>query len=174
MPREITERVLKEIDHILESDSDEVQSKYQAAKLRQSLLRHDQLLRTISEGQAFPDFAEAEISFPPTFKFDKGTRDYDTSHKNRIPAYTDRILFKPNGVQVIEYDSVQDAVHSDHRPVYASLILPLVGREQDLKMKAAVGNKDSSKVDEKTRNVKKRRILKRKRKSTKRINNEKK
>lgn len=98
--------------------------------MRQSLLRHDQLLRTISEGQAFQHFAEGEILFPPTFKFDKGTKEYDTSHKQRIPAYTDRILFKPKGVKVIEYDSVRNAIHSDHRPVYASLILSLIGKER--------------------------------------------
>ncbi len=84
----------------------------------------------MSEGNAFLDFAEGEISFPPTFKFDKGSNDYDTSHKQRIPAWTDRILFKPNNVRVIEYDSVREALHSDHRPVYASLILSLVGRKK--------------------------------------------
>eukprot|EP00957_Ditylum_brightwellii_P057411 4353111-Ditylum_brightwellii.AAC.1 len=58
-------------------------------QLRLNLLRYDQLLKTISEGRAFPNFAEGKITFPPTFKFDKGTPSYDTSHKQRIPAWTD-------------------------------------------------------------------------------------
>ena len=101
----------------------------QARKLRLSLLRHDQLLLSIAEGNAFNDFVEGEISFPPTFKFDKGSNEYDTSHKQRIPAWTDRILFKPNNVRVLDYNSIRDSLHSDHRPVYASLILSLVGKE---------------------------------------------
>jgi len=132
LPREITQKTLNEIDYILNShDEDENLKMHQSAKLRQSLLRHDQLLRTMSEGQAFPDFAEGEIRFPPTFKFDKGSMEYDTSHKQRIPAWTDRIVFKPNGVKVLEYDSVKDATHSDHRPVFASLSLRLIGKVND-------------------------------------------
>ena len=121
LPRELAERT---VNCIQKSEGGT-----EARRLRSSLLRHDQLLRTISEGRAFADFAEGEIQFPPTFKFDKGTLDYDTSHKQRIPAWTDRILFRPNGVEVHEYSSVQDATHSDHRPVYATLGLSLVGRE---------------------------------------------
>jgi hypothetical protein len=60
----------------------------------------------------------------------------------RIPAYTDRILFKPNnnngscGVQVMEYNSIEDAIHSDHRPVYASLVLSLIGKDRRKKVKS--------------------------------------
>mmetsp|Transcript_272 Transcript_272/g.428 ORF Transcript_272/g.428 Transcript_272/m.428 type:complete len:600 (+) Transcript_272:60-1859(+) len=95
--------------------------------LRLDLLRHDQLLRTISEGRAFQGLTEGRIDFPPTFKFDKGTKEYDTSHKQRIPAWTDRILFKPKHVQILEYDCVHDATHSDHRPVYATFLADISG-----------------------------------------------
>ncbi len=148
MPREITERTLNQINTIQESTTiPQTQKRLEISKLRQSLLRHDQLLRTISSGHAFPNFIEGEISFPPTFKFDKGTKDYDTSHKMRIPAYTDRILFKPNnnngsgGVQVMEYNSIEDAMHSDHRPVYASLVLSSIGKDRRKKVKSS---KDAS------------------------------
>ena len=94
------------------------------------LLRHDQLTRVMAQGQAFPDLAEAKITFPPTFKFDKGTKNYDTSHKKRIPAWTDRILFKPFGVKVVEYQSVEDSVHSDHRPVYATFRVNMSGTKE--------------------------------------------
>ncbi len=151
MPREITERTLREIEYILASDCGETWKKQQAAELRLSLLRHDQLLRTMSERQAFSGLAEGEISFPPTFKFDKGSKDYDTSHKQRIPAWTDRILFKPNDVQVIEYDCVREAVHSDHRPVYASLMLSLVGKEirREMAVKVSPSTRDDGSTKKK-------------------------
>lgn len=122
LPREISEKTVDEMTS--------TQDEKKACGLRTSLLRHDQLLQTISEGRAFVDFSEGEIKFPPTFKFDKGTPDFDTSHKHRIPAWTDRVLFKHNkGVKVQEYDSVQNAMHSDHRPVFAKLSLNIEGRE---------------------------------------------
>ena len=60
------------------------------------LLRQDQLLQTISSGRAFTNFCEGKVTFLPTFKFDKGTSDYDTLHKQRIPAWTGRIVFRSN------------------------------------------------------------------------------
>lgn len=120
LPREFTIRSLKELTSTPNSQ--------EAKSVRMSLLRHDQLLRTISEGRAFIGMSEGEITFPPTFKFDKGTHAYDTQ-KQRVPAWTDRILFRPKGVRVHEYRSVQDAMHSDHRPVYATLGLSMIGRE---------------------------------------------
>lgn len=91
------------------------------------LLRHDQLLSTISQGKAFPFFQEGKITFAPTFKLDPFTfQTYDTSSKQRIPAWTDRIVFlsnPPHSVKVLEYDSVPHATHSDHRPVYGTFLL---------------------------------------------------
>jgi hypothetical protein len=93
-----------------------------------SLIRHDQLIHSIAEGRAFPGFSEGKIAFQPTFKFDKDSEGYDSSHKQRIPAWTDRILFKPGGVRVLEYDSVPHAQHSDHRPVFGTFRVSMEGR----------------------------------------------
>ena len=123
LPREMAERTVNKI----QGECDDAK----ARSARNSLLRHDQLLRTISEGRAFTHFSEGEIKFPPTFKFDKGTKDYDSSYKQRIPAWTDRILFKSNGIQIHNYDSVEDATHSDHRPVHATMSLDVLGQEHD-------------------------------------------
>lgn len=43
--------------------------------------------------QVLNNFFEPPIAFPPTYKFDVGTNNYDTSEKMRIPSWTDRILF---------------------------------------------------------------------------------
>ena len=96
---------------------------------RFKLMLHDQLCRTMAERRAFPGFAEGKISFEPTFKFDRETGEYDTSHKQRIPAFTDRILFKPVGTRVLEYASVAHAQHSDHRPVHGTFRINMQGRE---------------------------------------------
>ncbi|GAX19001.1 inositol polyphosphate 5-phosphatase INPP5B/F [Fistulifera solaris] len=110
LPREIVEHTVRKGRNNGKLDSTALQK----------LLRHDQLKAVMAEGLAFPGFAEGKISFDPTFKYDKGTHDFDTSPKQRIPAWTDRVLFKPKGTRVTAYDSVPRASHSDHRPVFAS------------------------------------------------------
>ena len=85
--------------------------------------------RSLHKGAAFPGFAEGKITFMPTFKFDMDTADYDSSHKQRIPAWTDRVLFKPFGTRVVEYTSEEDSRHSDHRPVHATFRVSTVGRD---------------------------------------------
>jgi len=116
LPRELTEHtILHGANHGKASIKD--------------LLRHDQLIHSMAEGRAFPGFAEGKITFLPTFKFDKGSTSYDTSHKQRIPAWTDRILFKPaDGIRVLVYQSVPGAQSSDHRPVYGSYRISMEGR----------------------------------------------
>lgn len=66
-------------------------------------------------------------SFAPTYKFDRGTQQYDTSEKRRIPSWTDRILWKQRGnlVQSLHYDSCPSISISDHKPVSASFLLKL-------------------------------------------------
>lgn len=60
------------------------------------LLEHDQLRKEMASNQSFRlrSFKEADITFPPTYKFDPGTDDHDTSEKERIPAWCDRILYR--------------------------------------------------------------------------------
>lgn len=70
---------------------------------------------------AMQGFQEGLLKFMPTFKFDFGTDTYDTSSKQRIPSWTDRILWKcgrdmpPSAVQQLDYDSLRDVRDSDHR-----------------------------------------------------------
>lgn len=41
----------------------------------------------------FSGYSEGPLNFRPTYKFDSGTDTYDTSTKQRVPAWTDRILY---------------------------------------------------------------------------------
>ena len=130
LPREVAEHTVNELVGFNGLSSESPQGGFrEEVKLREQMLQHDQLLLTLADGRAFPGFAEGKITFPPTFKFDKDTKEYDTSHKQRIPAWTDRVLFKPFGVRVLDYASVEDATHSDHRPVYGSFRVSMEGRE---------------------------------------------
>ena len=115
LPRESVERCIINIQQSRLANAHD-----HANLLMKKLLRQDQLLQTISSGRAFTNFCEGKVTFLPTFKFDKGTSDYDTSHKQRIPAWTDRIVFRSNKVNVLEYDSATKAKHSDHRPVFGT------------------------------------------------------
>ena len=81
----------------------------------------------------FRDFTEGVIHFPPTYKYDKDSQNFDTSKKQRVPSWCDRILYKNHGrITLREMDSVQDVTFSDHRPVYATfeLVTHRISREK--------------------------------------------
>ncbi|BHF60605.1 Phosphatidylinositol 4,5-bisphosphate 5-phosphatase A [Sparganum proliferum] len=80
------------------------------AKRLDSLLEYDQLLRAMKEDLIFQDFLEGPIRFPPTFKFDKGTNIYDTSKKNRVPSYTDRILYMAHNDFALDHNVQLDSM----------------------------------------------------------------
>ncbi|KAM0495347.1 hypothetical protein D7B24_000184 [Verticillium nonalfalfae] len=84
-----------------------------------TLYENDQLNLQMVAGLSFPFYSEARITFLPTYKFDLGTDDYDTSEKARIPAWTDRILRKGQNLRQLCYNSAP-LRFSDHRPVYAT------------------------------------------------------
>lgn len=65
-----------------------------AANDLRALLAKDQLTAERRAGRVFPGFTEAPIAFRPTYKLDAGTDVYDSGEKQRIPAWTDRVLFK--------------------------------------------------------------------------------
>ncbi|CCH41078.1 hypothetical protein BN7_615 [Wickerhamomyces ciferrii] len=83
------------------------------------LYQFDQLTKEINSGNAFKGYSEPTISFNPTYKFDKGTDRYDSSEKQRIPSWTDRIIYKGKATKPLAYSS-SDLTFSDHRPVYAA------------------------------------------------------
>ncbi len=49
------------------------------------LLEYDQLKQILKKnGTSFNNFKEMQIKFPPTYKFDLNTNNYDTSAKKRL------------------------------------------------------------------------------------------
>jgi hypothetical protein len=87
---------------------------------------NDQLRWSMDTGLSFVGFEEAVIEFRPTYKFDTGSDVYDSGPKQRIPAWTDRVLYATNaGTECMCYNSDSSLRTSDHRPVYASFCLHL-------------------------------------------------
>lgn len=102
----------------------------------QRLLEHDQLISQMERGETFPFYDEGPIKFLPTYKFDPGTDNYDTSEKARTPAWTDRILTRGNNLHRLYYNSATSLKFSDHRPVYAiyDVTVAVIDKEKREKM----------------------------------------
>ncbi|KAI0939420.1 hypothetical protein AcV5_000847 [Taiwanofungus camphoratus] len=83
-----------------------------------ALLAADQLKQSIDEQVVFVGYQEGPILFRPTYKYDVGSDNYDTGEKIRIPAWTDRILFKGTQLDLAVYSRAELRA-SDHRPVFA-------------------------------------------------------
>ncbi|KAI9834545.1 MAG: hypothetical protein M1819_002921 [Sarea resinae] len=86
------------------------------------LLERDQLLlsRKKNPGFRLRGFIESPITFAPTYKYDVGTDNYDSSEKKRAPAWCDRLLYRGIGrLKQVDYRRHEVRV-SDHRPVSGS------------------------------------------------------
>lgn len=98
----------------------------------QLLSSNDQLLQEAERGEIFKGFREGTLTFKPTYKYDVGSSNYDTSYKVRVPSWTDRILFKTEEdiddefhATLHSYESMDEIHSSDHKPVKAHICLKL-------------------------------------------------
>jgi len=88
-----------------------------------TLMEKDQLRYCQANGEAFVGFTETDPTFAPTFKLErKAGFEYKGQ---RIPSYTDRILWKSmpplkDLVVQTEYSAVPAVGSSDHKPVIAT------------------------------------------------------
>ncbi|NXF71490.1 SHIP1 phosphatase, partial [Sclerurus mexicanus] len=103
-------------------------------KIRQQqypeLLAFDQLLLERKDQKVFLQFEEEEITFAPTYRFERGTREKyaytkqkATGMKYNLPSWCDRVLWKSYPmVHVVcqSYGCTTDILTSDHSPVFAT------------------------------------------------------
>ncbi|XP_027734167.1 phosphatidylinositol 3,4,5-trisphosphate 5-phosphatase 1 isoform X2 [Empidonax traillii] len=103
-------------------------------KIRQQqypeLLAFDQLLLERKDQKVFLQFEEEEITFAPTYRFERGTREKyaytkqkATGMKYNLPSWCDRVLWKSYPmVHVVcqSYGCTTDIMTSDHSPVFAT------------------------------------------------------
>ncbi|XP_039434852.1 phosphatidylinositol 4,5-bisphosphate 5-phosphatase A-like isoform X3 [Culex pipiens pallens] len=100
------------------------------------LIEKDQLLLVRREGRAFQKLQERLPQFPPTFKFEHGSSEYDMK---RRPAWTDRILYavRENTYQNVKltveqtsYKSHPSYNISDHKPVSSEFTIKVMRKPQ--------------------------------------------
>lgn len=87
------------------------------------LMHFDQLYRERRAGKVFVGMHEAPVNFPPTYKFSCDSDKYSGGDKGRMPAWTDRIMFRGNGLNSVKYSACMKVQGSDHKPVYALMEL---------------------------------------------------
>lgn len=87
------------------------------------ILENDQLKKQKDLRNVFEGYLEGAIHFPPSYKYNPGTDEWDSSEKRRPPAWCDRVLWRasPDIVQ-LAYRSHPQLKASDHKPV-SSLFL---------------------------------------------------
>lgn len=83
------------------------------------IIRFDQLYQEMQQKRVFHNYIEGLITFRPTYKYDPGTDNWDSSEKNRAPAWCDRVLWKGDRISQLSYNNVMSLQLSDHKPVYA-------------------------------------------------------
>lgn len=103
---------------ITDLDLEMVKENIREKKLEE-LYKADQLRQQIYRRKVFTGYSEGKLSFPPTYKYDPGTDNWDSSEKARAPAWTDRILWKGDHIEQSAYRSHMELKISDHKPVSA-------------------------------------------------------
>ncbi|XP_069748303.1 phosphatidylinositol 3,4,5-trisphosphate 5-phosphatase 2A isoform X2 [Narcine bancroftii] len=94
------------------------------------LQKVDQLNLEKEKNKIFLRFFEEEITFPPTYRYERGSRDMYACHKQKptgvrtnVPSWCDRILWKSYPETHIicnSYGCTDDIVTSDHSPVFGT------------------------------------------------------
>eukprot|EP00039_Didymoeca_costata_P004860 m.76684 g.76684 ORF g.76684 m.76684 type:complete len:1035 (-) comp12572_c0_seq4:74-3178(-) len=95
------------------------------------LYAEDQLKINRKRGHAFWGFKEGKIVFPPTYRYERGTRKKYTYEKEKgggkikvnAPSWCDRVLWRtfPNqSITQTSYGCTTDVMTSDHSPVFST------------------------------------------------------
>lgn len=114
----------------------------------------DQLTRERRAGRTFHGMAEADVKFPPTYKYDvqppaAGKEEEAGAEvpwefaSHRWPSWTDRVLFldvprwvkqrvapEKQQISVTAYDAMPVVRSSDHRPVFFRAAVPLLSADE--------------------------------------------
>uniref|UniRef100_A0A8B9GW58 phosphatidylinositol-3,4,5-trisphosphate 5-phosphatase n=1 Tax=Astyanax mexicanus TaxID=7994 RepID=A0A8B9GW58_ASTMX len=118
-----------DLNYRLDMDIQEILN-YINRKEFEPLLKVDQLNLEREKNKVFLRFAEEEITYPPTYRYERGSRDTyvwqkqkATGMRTNVPSWCDRILWKSypeTHIVCNSYGCTDDIVTSDHSPVFAT------------------------------------------------------
>ncbi|KAH1187835.1 phosphatidylinositol 3,4,5-trisphosphate 5-phosphatase 2 [Mauremys mutica] len=118
-----------DLNYRLDMDIQEILN-YINRKEFEPLLKVDQLNLEKEKHKVFLRFGEEEISFPPTYRYERGSRDTYVWHKQKptgvrtnVPSWCDRILWKSypeTHINCNSYGCTDDITTSDHSPVFGA------------------------------------------------------
>lgn len=86
---------------------------------------HDDFLQNKKDNEILKYCEEGKLCFDPTYKYDIRTNNYDTSAKQRTPAWCDRVIYDKRdhlasgGGWDLKYYNRAEISLSDHKPVCA-------------------------------------------------------
>ena len=122
---------LGDMNYRVDLDSAQVR-KLAASGMYGDILAHCQMQKAMQlQDSPFSGFSEAPITFAPSYSYDVGTDNFDSSPKNRIPSYCDRILWRASSRGSLAISCNCSSYHmsplnaSDHKPVVALLQLSM-------------------------------------------------
>nr|XP_033805399.1 phosphatidylinositol 3,4,5-trisphosphate 5-phosphatase 2 isoform X1 [Geotrypetes seraphini] len=118
-----------DLNYRLDMDIQEILN-YISRKEFEPLLKVDQLNLEKEKHKIFLRFNEEEILFPPTYRYERGSRDTyvwqkqkPTGVRTNVPSWCDRVLWKsyPETHLICNsYGCTDDIMTSDHSPVFGS------------------------------------------------------
>ncbi|XP_033865227.3 phosphatidylinositol 3,4,5-trisphosphate 5-phosphatase 2A isoform X1 [Acipenser ruthenus] len=118
-----------DLNYRLDMDIQEILN-YINRKEFEPLLKVDQLNLEREKNKVFLRFAEDEISYPPTYRYERGSRDTyvwqkqkPTGMRTNVPSWCDRIMWKSypeTHIVCNSYGCTDDIVTSDHSPVFGT------------------------------------------------------
>uniref|UniRef100_A0A8C0J0Q2 phosphatidylinositol-3,4,5-trisphosphate 5-phosphatase n=1 Tax=Chelonoidis abingdonii TaxID=106734 RepID=A0A8C0J0Q2_CHEAB len=118
-----------DLNYRLDMDIQEILN-YINRKEFEPLLKVDQLNLEKEKHKVFLRFGEEEITFPPTYRYERGSRDTYVWHKQKptgvrtnVPSWCDRILWKSypeTHINCNSYGCTDDIMTSDHSPVFGA------------------------------------------------------
>ncbi|XP_064638229.1 phosphatidylinositol 3,4,5-trisphosphate 5-phosphatase 2-like isoform X2 [Lineus longissimus] len=121
---------LGDLNYRLDEKVDVILKKIQEKDYEHLLSNNDQLTKSKNASEAFQYFCEEPINFPPTYRYEKGTKsEYawkkykKTGLRINVPSWCDRVLWKSypgTYVNSRAYGCNEEFMTSDHKPVFAS------------------------------------------------------
>ncbi|KAK6296205.1 hypothetical protein J4Q44_G00339180 [Coregonus suidteri] len=138
---------LGDLNYRLDMDIQEILN-YINRKEFDPLLKVDQLNLEREKNKVFLRFAEEEISYPPTYRYERGSRDTyvwqkqkATGMRTNVPSWCDRILWKSypeTHIVCNSYGCTDDMVTSDHSPVFGTFEVGVTSQFVSKKVKTAL------------------------------------